>query len=1266
MKILAVPMKVEAMVSENPVSCISTTDDFSKLPYLSKNKIDVNYDVANLASSIARKPYNNHVMLPAGVHLHWTVPAAMKSGEADDDGIDLPKVPNRYLVKRIHKVDSTKNMAWIIESDYLHPEGDSVANSVCIPNLDKQERSLIPYRYLGRQVLLTEWEDEQAKRSSGELLINHEYLPSLTALGWGSPYFSALYSNCFSVFGAHDSSIKPSEVNEYEYQVFGWYSDAQTDYIQQHLTDREDGDTFEKRAKAVAHWELVDETAMNGETNFAEDVDGPDASVCYGKVIFNENIQLTDGIDASLSSVAFAKNSEECMAAYLANVCSPDDEAQSLRYENQLQALLFTDDVQGENLDFIDRLKNARHRQAFEPVTSGDLWSFIDEASLFDVSDTDASNDQVNRYIESFKQFKEQQQGNLIRLNNTQEAAHRNSLNIENSQRVLYNEWSKYMLCLHPTDMNNESYPDSDWLRHKMQAYSIPALVAFEVEQDRLSKLISTYKSDLAVAFRSWKNHLGPLATNANQELLTPIAGPRYWRMAEPSILIDGPVTECHSGYGCDKDDHKQEQSTYLPCSVIVTEETSINDLVKQHQETQFNWFSQSVNHWQRMPWQPVLMEWRCALFAEDGASRKNNRDYVDDFIVENQRIPLNSDEYGLPSAATDLQPKLGSKVELETQPNVIVGRSMLSFSIKKSALNDMKSYLDDYRSEHLESQQADTQEINASGYSGIKTLYTKLQNTPCVIQGLDGLHDELLMYSNLTLLKMSDPARFSKTPGFDDDISDQVNACLKNQTFSLPSFSHEFTPIKSGVTTLQALRIVDSFGRTKDINTDQIIRSQRQVVGNSIYAPPRVVQPLRLHFRWQEQLDIDSCTQTPVCGWLCYNVFDETLAIYNAQGAFQGQINSDGEWQDKRGKAASLSSIKHPMLKQFTEVLRSFHGPEESQSEGRNYLPYLKKAILRAQDNIEPENEIGSTISLALKPLAIVNASIDLQLMGPLETDKSWASLIEECRTGNKNTRAYGEVKFPVKLGEYNNLNDGLVAYWKVDSNKSINMPGYFPQSDMDDVEGLIDAASFHKEDHDYVDQQQSEGVANLTLSLNDEKQALLLLMDAEANVHATTGVLPKKALSLPESLYEKSLKEMDVDYFSAPILTSHKQLSVPLSDKNKWRWSQLDGNGNEKNQVSNQVVVQSKFIDLGGTEDQWLYCIEVGILNPLPKSPGVAYLDLSCADRLIDNSEAGASGLVDQLRNSQQAGMTTEDKAELFSDRTKAVEGWLTIADN
>ena len=89
----------------------------------------------------------------------------------------------------------------------------------------------------------------------------------MNVLGWGNPYFSALYDQCFSVFGCYDSnSHSIDSVQGYSYEVIGWYADSTKDYIKESILKEVNkvGNTknFGQLAKEIANWDLSNDLAI--------------------------------------------------------------------------------------------------------------------------------------------------------------------------------------------------------------------------------------------------------------------------------------------------------------------------------------------------------------------------------------------------------------------------------------------------------------------------------------------------------------------------------------------------------------------------------------------------------------------------------------------------------------------------------------------------------------------------------------------------------------------------------------------------------------------------------------------------------------------------------------------------------------------------------------------------------------------------------------------------------------------------------------------
>ena len=169
--------------------------------------------------------------------------------------------------------------------------------------------------------------------------------------------------------------------------------------------------------------------------------------------------------------------------------------------------------------------------------------------------------------------------------------------------------------------------------------------------------------------------------------------------------------------------------------------------------------------------------------------------------------------------------------------------------------------------------------------------------------------------------------------------------------------------------------------------------------------------------------------------------------------------------------------------------------------------------------------------------------------------------------------------------MGEYRNLDDGLICYWTQDNQSAYSKTGYFPQSDVQDIEGMIDAADFNPSEHDYIDAIKEEGVANLHHCLEDPPLDLVILMDPEAPVHVTTGIVPKKVLRLEPMMYQDALEAIETSYFAAPLLTprtpSHEH-ALPLPS-GAWQWKQSYYGGHAMPKVSLDSTMQKLQLRLG-----------------------------------------------------------------------------------
>jgi hypothetical protein len=157
-------------------------------------------------------------------------------------------------------------------------------------------------------------------------------------------------------------------------------------------------------------------------------------------------------------------------------------------------------------------------------------------------------------------------------------------------------------------------------------------------------------------------------------------------------------------------------------------------------------------------------------------------------------------------------------------------------------------------------------------------------------------------------------------------------------------------------------------------------------------------------------------------------------------------------------------------------------------------------------------------------------------------------------------------EVDFPVRLGDRNHLSDGLVAYL-VDGPDPYDTI-FAPAADQADGTGvrrpapdtlrLSPRATLDPPDAPYP------GPADQIAALADASQrsaglAVTLLIDPRASVHAATGILPVKEITLPDETYARALQAIEVAFFTHPVLRGAQALELPIPEEAGflWRWT-------------------------------------------------------------------------------------------------------------
>ncbi|MFN6012313.1 MAG: hypothetical protein ACK47N_20310 [Microcystis sp.] len=699
---------------------------------------------------------------------------------------------------------------------------------------------------------------------------------------------------------------------------------------------------------------------------------------------------------------------------------------------------------------------------------------------------------------------------------------------------------------------------------------------------------------------------------------LKPIAGSRYWQPTEPVVLMAGEGVKPTIRHG---QDGRLRDDGLLECEILQQEEdiflNGFSSILGKIDQIENNKTGEYIGFstWEEQPWHPFLLEWEVEVFPlQNGCNHGTyNHQYDAEFITDNYTLKENEPELSLQygkgavlkaanvySGRSILTPHAG--IKLKEKIEVYLKKQILSdyYEAKKITKEQQN---DDYLSNNIQAikewyettndASLNTPENKAKDpiYTAIRA-YQNLLSLNCLSQALGGFNEALLMHKQTLQLPIADPLGFVEYQSFTDTVREMVQQSIR----SAPEPLNDFNPIRSGVMKILRLRLVDTFGQVKDLDIRNIITPEQMTTPGSPYLislPPRLVQPARINFRWlsaiegEQEMNSHPAT-TPICGWILPNNLDNSLAIYDNQGKALGSINQLAKWQAAPGENTVIpfDKIDDHLQKVINYIIK----------QGAKFLSNFISALDSGLENIDPENSAQNQ-GLALlmgRPIALVRASLNLELEGLPAINQDWGVFWQDLRRNFRETDGFEKVKFPIRLGEYKQLNDGLLGYWLEGDDGSLSEVFYAPQSDLEGVDHS--AIKFHNANNPW----------HIDLNLKDPATLLTMLIDPRGKVHATTGILPTKSIDIPPDQYQQALEKIEITFFSAPILTDYGKINLALPDEVGYQWSWLE---KEKEQWSTadkigQTNVNAIFSGKQEIREGWLK-LSTKKEPPNPNSP-------------------------------------------------------------
>lgn len=540
-------------------------------------------------------------------------------------------------------------------------------------------------------------------------------------------------------------------------------------------------------------------------------------------------------------------------------------------------------------------------------------------------------------------------------------------------------------------------------------------------------------------------------------------------------------------------------------------------------------------------PWCPVWLEWEAVL--EPGLDMKGWRLGRVEFTGESET---------------------GEKTL------TLRGRAVITSGLAKKYQAVIESYLiaENQRDE------AKAGEIAENHEKSLADLAAFLAGTDLGSVTLDAVNDAWLAVQN------GPDGRDMPVP---QDVADELKAV------GLPRL------IASGRLQLSRARIIDSFGRFRDVPTDGItlpvaLESTTRGGARALSLPPRLSLPARIMWRFVDPADpgpnpaegqLDqaqpSRTISPISGYILPDFMDESIEFFDRDGTPLGEVIHDPVtggliWEGGVGREGPAVTMPEeglsPSARACGRIAQGMIDADIAQRANpeTEELESPLSAFLRAVDTTMWSVDAslafsGATIAgLVGRPVAVVSSLLWLDIPQDLSQTGAFGEnaaaigdmLIREAVFEAVKTRA-----FDVRLGELAKGHDGLYGYFVGDDFQRFNLiekqvgeaarfnsNGKGFRALLGTIAGQIGSDSLPAPsplDCPYIS-------ASEALPLHSgQKVRLTLLMHPSARVHATSGILPRKSLELLRDWVAPGLGRIAPSARVGPVIIDPDKVRLP-----------------------------------------------------------------------------------------------------------------------
>lgn len=382
---------------------------------------------------------------------------------------------------------------------------------------------------------------------------------------------------------------------------------------------------------------------------------------------------------------------------------------------------------------------------------------------------------------------------------------------------------------------------------------------------------------------------------------------------------------------------------------------------------------------------------------------------------------------------------------------------------------------------------------------------------------------------------------------------------------------------LRAGSLRLDRVTVIDAFGETRPLKLSAP-GPVASPLPRRLWTPltPRLPIWSRLNFRLSAAQDptdgVDATeAKSPVCGYLLPDLLEDALEVFDVDGRGLGQIANEQiatesnravfRWhpwckealQPSAGRPAS-SLIQNRHLRELVEGIEAQTEHASPPPPGRTVSPCIETGLTALMRTLETARyTVGNRVRLndwrltfIGQPIAVVRTHMGLEVT-------SADAGLEHDRIESQPWRQ-PELLPPVtlKIGDESRANDGVLGVF-VSGGQGGARASRFAAVSVQAYEQayLFDAANpeagiglrTEPVTHPFVAETRNKN-AVFQLPPAGKSMSLTLLLDLRGDIFLTSGMLPRKSISIPQDFLKASLKGLE------PTVRVDSALAVPMAD--------------------------------------------------------------------------------------------------------------------